>query len=61
MDLENEPRPKPNIVIGENLDSISRAELEQRIIDLESEIARIRAEIVKKQAGITAADAFFKS
>jgi uncharacterized small protein (DUF1192 family) len=61
MDLENEPRPKPNIVIGENLDSISRAELEQRIIDLESEIARIRAEIVKKQAGIAAADAFFKS
>jgi uncharacterized small protein (DUF1192 family) len=61
MDLENEPRPKPNIVIGENLDSISRAELEQRIIDLESEIARIRVEIAKKQAGIAAADAFFKS
>lgn len=61
MDLENEPRPKPTIVIGENLDEISVAELEQRIISLESEIVRIRAEIAKKHAGKAAANAFFKS
>jgi uncharacterized small protein (DUF1192 family) len=60
MDLENEPRPKATIVIGEKLDEISIAELEQRIQTLDSEIARIRAEIVKKQAGKAAAAAFFK-
>jgi uncharacterized small protein (DUF1192 family) len=61
MDIDLEPRIKPNIVIGENLDAISVAELEQRIIDLDSEINRIRAEIVKKQAGKAAAEAFFKT
>ena len=61
MDLENETRPKPQIVIGENLDAISIAELEQRIIALDSEIARIRAEIAKKHAGKAAAAAFFKT
>jgi uncharacterized small protein (DUF1192 family) len=60
MDLENEPRPKPKMVIGENLDEISIAELEQRITTLDSEILRIRAEIAKKRAGKAAADAFFK-
>ena len=60
MDLENEPRAKPQIVIGEILDAISIAELEQRIIALDSEIVRIRAEIAKKQTGKAAADAFFK-
>jgi uncharacterized small protein (DUF1192 family) len=61
MDLENEPRAKPSMVIGENLDAISVAELEQRIIDLDSEINRIRAEIAKKQASKAAAAAFFKN
>ncbi len=61
MDLENEPRPKPNMVIGENLEDISIAELEQRISALDSEINRFRAEIVRKQAGKAAAAAFFKS
>jgi uncharacterized small protein (DUF1192 family) len=60
MDLENEPRAKHHMVIGENLDAISIAELEHRIIALDSEIVRIRAEIVKKQSGKAAADAFFK-
>ena len=60
MDLENEPRAKPKMVIGENLDAISIAELEQRIIVLDSEIARLRAEIAKKQLGKASADAFFK-
>ena len=61
MDLENEPRPRPIMVIGENLDEISIAELEQRITTLDSEILRIRAEIAKKQAGKAAAASFFKN
>ena len=60
MDLENEPRPKPNMVIGENLDDISVTELEQRISALDSEITRIRAEIAKKQSSKAAAAAFFR-
>lgn len=60
MDIENEPRPKPNMVIGENLDDISVTELEQRIMALDSEITRIRAEIAKKQSSKAAAAAFFR-
>lgn len=60
MDLDDLPRkPKTDMVIGQNLDAISIAELEQRIILLDSEIARIRAEISKKQQSRNAADAFF--
>ena len=60
MDIEDMPNPKPAMVIGENLDTVSVAELEQRILALEAEIARVRAEITKKQAGKAAAAAFFK-
>ena len=49
------------MVIGENLDAISVAELEQRIQALDSEIIRLKAEIAKKQASRTAADAFFRN
>lgn len=60
MDLDDLPKkPKADMVIGENLDAISVAELEHRIKLLDSEIARIRAEIAKKQASRDAADAFF--
>lgn len=60
MDADDSPRkPKTDMVIGENLDAISLAELEQRIKLLDSEIARIRAEIAKKQQSRSAADAFF--
>ena len=38
MDLEDAPKKPANMVIGENLDAISVAELEQRIQALESEI-----------------------
>jgi uncharacterized small protein (DUF1192 family) len=61
MDIEDRPQPKPNMVIGENLDSISITELEQRIVSLDSEISRIRAETAKKQASKAAAASFFKS
>jgi len=61
MDLDDLPKKKPDMVIGENLEAISVAELEQRILLLESEIARIRADIAKKQASKAAAASFFKS
>ena len=61
MDLEDAPKKPANMVIGENLDAISVAELEQRIRALDSEIVRLRAEIAKKQASRNAADAFFRN
>ena len=61
MERDDLPKKKPDIVIGENLDAISVAELEQRIQALDSEIGRIRAEIARKQASRSAADAFFRN
>ena len=61
MDPEDLPRKKPDMVIGENLEAISVSELEQRIAILDSEIARIKADIAKKQASKAAASAFFKA
>lgn len=61
MDIDDRPAKRPDMVIGENLDAISLAELEQRVQVLESEIQRIRAEILKKMASKSAADAFFRS
>jgi uncharacterized small protein (DUF1192 family) len=61
MDLDDEPKKPANMVIGENLDAISVAELEQRIQALESEIVRLKAEIAKKLASRNAADAFFRN
>ncbi len=60
MDLEDfEPRkqkPKPK-----DLSSISVGDLEEYIAMLESEIARVREEIARKQSHKSAASAFFKS
>ncbi len=61
MELDDIPKKPTSMVIGENLDAISVAELEQRIHALESEIARVRAEIAKKQASRSAADSFFRN
>jgi uncharacterized small protein (DUF1192 family) len=61
MDLEDDrPKTKPAATLGEPLDNFSVAELEQRIKDLESEIARTRQALAAKQAGLAAAGAFFK-
>jgi uncharacterized small protein (DUF1192 family) len=61
MELDDAPQKTPSMVIGENLDSISVAELEQRIHVLQEEITRVRAEIAKKQASRSAADSFFRN
>ena len=60
MEPDDLPRKKPVITVGEPLDMISLAELEQRIEDLESEIARVKAMIASKRASKNAADAFFR-
>lgn len=55
------PRKKaPDIVLGEDLATISEFELAARIAALEAEIARCREAIRARQATKSAADAFFK-
>lgn len=61
MDPDDLPKKKPDLLIGENLDAISLSELEHRVQVLESEIARLKAEITRKRASKSAADAFFRS
>ncbi len=60
MDDDDSPKKPAIMVIGENLDAISVAELEQRIQLLDSEIERLRAEVATKQQSRNAADAFFR-
>lgn len=55
------PAKKPSgVTIGENLSTLSVAELEKRIKDLESEIERVRLELDKKRKHEEAARALFK-
>jgi uncharacterized small protein (DUF1192 family) len=61
MDLEDDrPRKKPAATLGEPLDTLSVAELEERIADLEAEITRVKEALTRKRTGLAAADAFFK-
>lgn len=53
-------KPKPEIVLGEDLSPRSVFELETRISALEGEIARTREALNAKAATKNAADAFFK-
>lgn len=56
------PAKKPSgVMIGENLSTLSVAELEKRIKDLESEIERVRIELDKKRKHEAAARSLFKS
>lgn len=55
------PRKKaPDIVLGEDLATMSEFELAARITALETEIARCRQAINARQTTKSAADAFFK-
>jgi uncharacterized small protein (DUF1192 family) len=47
--------------VREDLDLFAVADLEERIEVLQSEIARVRAQIDRKRAGRAAADALFSS
>lgn len=61
MNFEDLPKKPAGIVIGENLDLLSVAELEQRVQALEAEIVRVKAAAQSKRASKQAADAFFRS
>lgn len=63
MDEEDRPRPRGDAASAlgrESLDSYSRDELDERIAQLEAEIARVKAHRDKAQAHILAAAALFK-
>jgi uncharacterized small protein (DUF1192 family) len=60
MDLE-EPRKKlPDIVLGEDISTLSAHELEKRITRLEEEIVRCKDAIAARHATKSAAESFFK-
>ncbi len=61
FDDDGAPKPRPELVIGEDLSSISVEELEERITTLEAEISRLREEIVSKRSSLASAESFFKS
>ena len=60
MEIE-EPRKKaPEIVLGEDISTLSAHEFEQRIARLEEEIARLREAVKARNATRSAAENFFK-
>ena len=60
--FDEDDRPKKKLVheIGQDLTLLSVRELTERIGLLKDEIARLEADIAKKQATRSAADQFFK-
>jgi uncharacterized small protein (DUF1192 family) len=54
------PRPKRVIMVGDKLDQLSLAELDERVEALEAEIVRVKAEGAAKRALVSAAAALFK-
>jgi uncharacterized small protein (DUF1192 family) len=60
--IDDDERPKKKITheIGQDLTLLSVKELTERIALLKEEIARLDADITKKQASRSAADQFFK-
>ena len=62
MDWDDlKPRPAgAGVTLGESLETLSVAELEARLVALEREMDRVRAEIQAKKAHEAAAAAVFK-
>jgi uncharacterized small protein (DUF1192 family) len=60
--IDDDDRPKKKIVheIGQELTLLSVAELNERITLMREEIARLEADINRKQATRSAADQFFR-
>ncbi len=57
---DDRPTPKRPHEIGQDLSTLSVAELDERIALLEAEIARLAEMRAKKNASRSAADAFFQ-
>jgi len=62
MAVEDEERPKKKVVheVGEDLATLSLAELAERVEILKAEIARIEEAAAAKRASADAAEGFFK-
>ena len=60
--IDEDDRPKKKIVheMGQDLTLLSVAELQLRIALLKEEIARLEADIQRKQASRSTAEGFFK-
>ena len=60
--FDDDDRPKKKIVheIGQDLTLLSVNELKERIVLMHDEIARLEADIAKKQSSRSTADQFFK-
>ena len=59
-DEDDRPRKRATHEIGQALDTLSLADLDERVALLRAEIARIEAARDAKRAAQGAADAFFK-
>ena len=61
MDWDDlKPKAPKGVMLGENLESLSVAELHARIAALNAEIARVEAELTAKKAHEAAAASIFK-
>lgn len=61
MDWDEVAAKKPaGLTVGENLETLSVAELDARISALRAEIARVEGELARKRAHEAAAAAIFK-
>ncbi len=60
--IDEDDRPKKKVAheIGQDLTLLSVKELEERIALMRSEIARLEADVARKQSTRAAADQFFK-
>jgi uncharacterized small protein (DUF1192 family) len=60
--MDEDDRPKKKIVheIGQDLALLAVKELQERILVLKEEIARLEAAVASKQASRNVADQFFK-
>lgn len=58
---ELQPKPAKAVTVGEDLRTLSLAELEARIALLNAEIERVRTELQAKKAHEAAAASIFKS
>lgn len=61
IDDDDRPRPKITHQLGQDLSLLSLDDLNERIVMLEAEIERLKAEATKKRASRDAAASFFKS
>jgi uncharacterized small protein (DUF1192 family) len=60
--IDPDDLPKKKVVqdLGQDLSLLSVGELGERVNVLKDEIGRLEAEIARKRASLSAADAFFK-